>query len=369
MLNQVAAAFDRQDYQTAARLLKLLLQQSPNHPGVQFYAARLHEVSGETEAAEKIYRRLLKETTNPKVAIQARQGLQRLQAATQKRRQEAIAQAKSDPFNTGAAFLVLEPISGAIRLSAVRNFARIMKLDPYTAQLHLPSRGWRLYRVGSAAEIQVYGQELQQDGIPAFWVTLGAIAKIRVFRVLHFKTAEDQPTIVCQNEADQLGSLTFNWSEVTQRIEGRLPIFEDVVDLDARNRLKRKEQTQDYAQICDLHLPGRNCILRICDTAYQFQQGIPFQPNQPDSNQPKKVKNLQVTNRINWNNLLSFLDLHLAEIPLRADFTPFAETALNHLDLVDSFNAYIGLLRKAESNWDPAFHLYSSLAFLHKKED
>ncbi|MBD2070492.1 tetratricopeptide repeat protein [Leptolyngbya sp. FACHB-671] len=360
MLEQIAAAFDRQDYQTATRLLKPLLQQSPNHPGVLFYAARLHEVSGESESAEAIYRKLLKETTNPKLAIQARQGLQRLQAANQESRQEAIAQAKADPTNTGSAFLVLEPINGATRPPAVRNFARIMKLDPYTAQLHLPSRGWRLYRVGSAAEIQVYGQELRQSGIPVFWMNLQAIAKIRVFRVHYFKTADPQPTVVCQNEADQLGALTFNWSEVTRRVEGRLPIFEDVVDLDARNRLKRKEQTQDYAQICDLHLPGRNCILRICDTTYHFQQGIPFQADQT------QVKKLQVTNRINWNSLLGFLDHNLTEVPLWADFTPFAETALDPLDLVGGLNAHVGLLRKAESNWDPAFQLYSSLIFLHE---
>jgi hypothetical protein len=362
MLEQVAAAFDRQDYQTAARLLRPLLQQAPDHLWVQFYAVRLDEVSGKAEAAEVGYRRLLKETTNPKIAIQARQGLQRLQAARQAHRQEAIAQARANPANTGTAFLILEPISGTARRAAVQGFAQIMKLDPYTAQLHLPSRGWRLYRVASAAEVQVYAQELQEKGIPVFWMPLGAIAKIRVFRVQYFKAIAPQPTIVCQNEADQLGSLTFNWSEVTRRVEGRLPIFEQVVDLDVRNRLQRKEQTQDYAQICDLHLPERNCILRFCDISYQFQQGVAFQPSQPQAN---GLHQLQVTNRINWNNLLGYLDHNLAEILLWADFTPFAETALDHLDLVDGFKAHIDLLRKTESNWDQAFQLYSSLIFLH----
>jgi hypothetical protein len=46
-----------------------------------------------------------------------------------------------------------------------------------------------------------------------------------------------------QNEQGQLGSLTFDWSEVTQRVEGLLPLFDQVVDRDARGNFKRKTQT------------------------------------------------------------------------------------------------------------------------------
>ena len=74
MLDQVAAAFDRQDYSTAARLLKELMQQSPENPWVQFYRARLQEVSGQVERAEQIYRQLLREVNNPKLVLQVRQG-------------------------------------------------------------------------------------------------------------------------------------------------------------------------------------------------------------------------------------------------------------------------------------------------------
>jgi hypothetical protein len=108
--------------------------------------------------------------------------------------------------------------------------------------------------------------------------------------------------VVCQNEQGQLGSVTFNWSEVTQRVPGLLPIFEQVVDLDHRGKLKRKTQTQDYAQFCDLHLPQRRCILRLHDQGYEFQRGVKIAP-----------KPGQTTTRINWNSLLSFLDQQLPQ--------------------------------------------------------
>ncbi len=365
MIDQVAAAFERQDYKTAAQLLKQLLKQSPQDPWVQLYLGRLQEVQGKLDPAEAIYRQLLRDTTNPKVAIQARQGLQHLEALKKTRRQEAIAQASANPPSTGAGLLVLEPVTGSERPQVARNLAKILSLDAYTAQLHLPSRGWRLYRTGAVGEIQVYAQELQQAGIPAFWCPLADTQKIRVFRVHYLQAIEPQLTVICQNEENQIGSLSFDWSEVSRRVRGLLPIFEDVVDLDARNKLKRKEATQDYAQVYDLHLESRNCILRICDISYQFQQGVAFdQP--PDGHlNPLQMNPLQMTLRTKWNRLSRFLDQQLADVALWSDFTVFAESALEQLELVSSFESHIDLFRKEATNWDPAFQLYSSLVFLY----
>lgn len=358
MLDQLTAAFDRQDYKTAASLLKQLQQQAPDNPWVKFYGGRLREVAGKPEAAEKIYRQLLQETTNPKVAIQARQGLKRLALLAQARREQALAQATADPANTGVGFLVLDTVSSDFRQTAAQHFARIMKLDAYTARLLLPSRGWRLYRVGAIGELQLSGQELQQAGISTFWVSLTAIEAIRVFRVHYLEAVSPQVTVVCENESGQLGAITFDWAEVTNRVEGRLPIFEDVVDMDARNQLTRKEKTQDYAQVIDLHLPKRNCILRCCDWNYQFQAGVVF-----DASQDGEVPVTQSTNRIRWNQLIYFLDGHLATVPVWTEFSPFAESALEHLALIRNLKAHIDLFRKAPSKWDPAFQLYSGLVF------
>jgi tetratricopeptide (TPR) repeat protein len=362
MIDQVAAAFERGDYKAAAKLLKPLFQQSPEDPWVQLYVGRLQEACHKPDGAERTYRQLLRETANPKVAIQARQGLQRLEAAAQEQRQTAIAQATADPENNGAGFLVLEPVTGDDRAKAVQSFARVMKLDPYTARLQLPSRSWRLYRTGAIGELQVYGQELLQAGIPVFWRSLDELKKIRVFRVQYMQSVSPQAIVVCQNEADQLGSLAFDWSEVANRVDGMLPIFEDVVDINAWKKLQRKEQTRDYAQVCDLHLPERNCILRFCDNTYDFQQGVVFYAPQEAG-----AGLVQATKRINWNHLLSYVDRHTKTASAWSGFTAFAETALEHLDLVSQFPSHIDLFRKEETNWDRALQLYSSLVFLKPK--
>ncbi len=358
MIDDVAAAIERKDYKTAATLLKPLLQQSPKDPWVQLHFGQLQEVSGNHNAAEHVYVRLLKGSDNPKIVLHARRGLDRLNAAAKEKRREAIAKAQEDPTNAGTGFLVLEGVTGDQRAIAAKSLAKILNLDVYSAQFQLPSRGWRLYRTGSFAEIQVYGNELQHASIPSFWESLSAIKAIHVFKVDYFQSLEGQPTVVCRNDADQVGSLAFSWREVTQVVKGRLPIFEQVVDLDAFNRLKRKEQTQDYGQVYDIHLTGRKSILRFCDRTYQFQKGVSM-----GGASNSAINKSQSSIRLQWNQLMAVLNTRLGDRPTWADFTPFADTAFDHLDLLEPFNTHIEIFRKESTNWDPAFHLYSGLAF------
>ncbi|QLE47191.1 tetratricopeptide repeat protein [Nostoc sp. C057] len=353
MIEQVAIAFDHKDYQTAAKLLKQLLIESPDNPWVQFYLGRLHEVSGKHQDAEKVYRQLLQDTTNTKIVSLARQGLQRLQEIEIEQRQRAISQAKSEPNNTELGVLVLEPLSNEMKTDASRKFAQIMQLDPYTARLLMPSRGWRLYRTGQVGELKFYGKQLQQAGIPCFWATLAQIQQIQVYQVKHFQESTPQATVVCCNDTNQLGSLTFDWSEVTARVVGLLPIFEQVVDVNARRKLEWKTQTQDYAQFCDLHLPGRRCILRFYDNGYEFQQGLKIIPQAS-----------QNTIRINWNSLSSWIDQQLPQVKIWSDFTSFADTTLDQTEMLGHIKSHIHLFRREQTNWDSAFHLYSGLVFL-----
>ncbi|WGV28336.1 tetratricopeptide repeat protein [Halotia branconii] len=353
MIEQVATAFERKDYYTAANLLKQLLKESPDNPWVQFYLARLHEVSQKHQDAEQIYRQLLRSTNNVKIVTQARQGLQRLQEIDQEERQRAIAKATAEPSNTEFGLLVLEPLSSELKTTAAPKFAQIMQLDPYTARLVLPSRGWKLYRTGQVGELKFYGTQLQKVEIPCFWTTVTAIRQIQVFQVLYFSESGLKTTVVCRNEANQLGSLTFEWSEVTARVTGLLPIFEEVVDVDVRRKLERKTQTQDYAQFCDLHLPSRRCILRLGDQGYEFDQGVEINPQAS-----------QNTIRINWNSLLNWLEEHLKQVKVWSDFRPFGETVLDQTDLLDKIPSHIHLFRKEPTNWDSAFHLYSGLVLV-----
>ncbi|MEH1934273.1 MAG: tetratricopeptide repeat protein [Nostoc sp.] len=353
MIEQVAIAFDHKDYQTAAKLLKQLQKESPENPWVQYYLGRLHEVSEKRQDAEKIYRQLLRDTRNIKIVSLARQGLQRLQEMELEERQRAISQAIAQPNNTELGVLVLEPLSTELKTEASRKFAQIMQLDPYTARLILPSRGWRLYRTGQVGELKFYGKQLQQAGIPCFWATIAQIQQIQVYQVKYFQASTSQATVVCRNEANQLGSLTFDWSEVTARVVGLLPIFEQVIDVDAHHKLEWKTQIQDYAQFCDLHLLGRRCILRLDDNGYEFQQGLEIIPQAS-----------QNTIRINWNSLSSWIDQQLPQVKIWSDFTPFADTVLDQTEMLGHIKSHIHLFRREETNWDSAFHLYSGLVLV-----
>lgn len=362
MLDDVIAAFNRQDYQTAARLLKDLKQQSPQNPWVIFYIGRLQEVGGKVEQAAAIYRQLLQESLNPKLMTQARQGLQRLERMQQESRQQTIAQATADPDSREPGFLALQAVAPAAKSEAVQSLARIMKLDPYTARLLLPNRGWRLYRTGPIGELQVYGKALRDAGVPAYWAALPDLQKIRVFRVKFFQMVSPQATIVCQNAQDQLGYITFNWSEVARRVEGLLPIFEQVLELGYRNRLERKEQTQDYAQLCDLHVPSRQCILRLQDSQYDFHQGVSVLSPEAEIDPLDRT-----TLRTHWNGLMEVLNHHLPAVQIWSDFTTFGETAADFGVPLSRLTPHIQVLRQTESHWDSAFQLYSGLLFLQKQ--
>jgi tetratricopeptide (TPR) repeat protein len=349
MLDDVIAAIERQDYQTAAQLLQPLLQTSPENPWVQFYAGRLYEGLGELDSAQNVYRKLLKNVTSTKLLSQIRQGLQRLETLMQEQRQRGITQATNDPNNHQLGVLVLEAISSD-KTVAAQNFARIMEIEPYAARLLLPSRGWRFYKSGAIGELEFLGKQLCAVGIPCFWATLAEINQIRIFQVSYFQYAEPQATVICQNEQGQMGAMNFHWSEVSDRILGLLPIFEQVVDRDVRGKLQRKTKTQDYAHFCDLAIPSRGCILRLHDNSYQYQKGVTITPKSDRS-----------TIRISWNSLLDFLSLQLPSVPIWSDFSSFADTVIDQDELLKRIPSHIHLLRRTQSSWDSAFAMYSNL--------
>jgi len=372
MIDQVAGAFKRKDYKTATRLLKQLLQQEPNNPWVRLYLGRLYEETGKLEAAEDNYRQLLKSTTNPKIMSQARQGLGRLEAMEKERREQALAQATATPGSKELGVFVLEAVSSEVKQTAAQKFAQIMQLDAYSARLQLPSRGWRLYRTGAIGELEFYASSLRQAEIPCFCAALVDIRKINVFSVNYFsQISYEGATVVCHNLEQQLGSLTFNWSEVSQKVEGVLPLFEEVVDMDVRRKLQRKTKTLDYANFCDLHLSSRNSIIRLCDRNYQFQQGIVLASLQSSSPQQGLQEHSlkQGTTRSKWNSLLDFLNRKLPQLPAWSDFTTFANTAIDYPDMLGHLPSYINLSRLEQTPWDPAFQLYSGLVFLKNSSE
>ncbi len=349
MIEQIAAAIKCQDYRRAGELVNQVLQESPENAWAQLYLGQLHEVAGKLALAESVYRQLLQKTTNTKVLTQARHGLQRVADRLQQQRQNAIAASTADPDGAQIGVLILEPIPQEIKTTVARTFGQIMQLDPYTARLKLPTRGWRFYKSGKIGELRFLGENLRAAGIPCFWTTLVEIERIQVFQVSYFQSTTP-PIVMGHNAQGQQSSIAFDWSEVSQRVTAQLPIFEQVVDRDVRGKLQRKTQTQDYAQFCDLHLPERLCILRLCDRSYQFHQGCAMMNRLNDR-----------TVRLSWNRLSHFFQQQIPQANVWADFAPFADTVLDQIELLGHLKSHINLFRRTETTWDPAFHLYSGL--------
>lgn len=375
-INQIAASLESQDYKQAAQLIKQLQKESPENPWVKYYIARYYELTNNPDKAQTTYKQILREITAPKIVSQARQGIQRIETAQQNRRQQAIETTKNDPSSLEPGLLILEPVSPEDKPAAVQNISRIFNIDAYTTRMQIQSRGWRLYKTGPIAELRIYGQELLKAGIPVFWTTLADIKKIQIFRVQNFESLSS-PAVVCKDHLNRLGSIEFNWSEVSQRVEGLLPMFMEIMDYSPNRRtdqFRHKEITQDYAQICDLHIPSRNCILRICDQSYEFQQGVDFtqisatsaaspNPKNKTSRVKKSPQIPQSTTRINWNHLLEIFDQQL-DVTVWSEFTFFAETVLDYTQMLSKIESHVEVDRKSETPWDPAFQLYSGLAFL-----
>jgi tetratricopeptide (TPR) repeat protein len=367
MLNQVGQALEQKDYRTATHLLKTLWQEMPENPWVQIYRARLYEAADKRDQAETIYRHLLKDVvTNPKIALQARQGLQRLQDIAK----PAVHQSKGRPqkpigtINEAdrdqPGILVLEAIPLDARPRAAKHMAKVMQLDAYTARMQIPNRGWKLYRTGNLGELQEYGEQIRSGDLPAFWVTLGKVNAIPVFQVKSIEKSAPEVVINCENAAGQLEKFTFPWLEIQQKVEGALPILENVVDTDivrqGTRRLKKTE-TLDYVRIMDVHLPRRNCILRFCDRTYDFHSGVRFADEH----------SLDAINiRAQWNALVDLLEEHSPTAPTWKEFNIFASSAMEHQALLGRIDPSIHFYDQGdreEALWASAFQLYSGLAF------
>jgi hypothetical protein len=66
-----------------------------------------------------------------------------------------------------------------------------------------------------------------------------------------------------------------------------------------------------------------------------------------------------------WQRLLAILQEQLPTVKVWNEFKLFAETALDFKELLKLVDPHIHFLRREETEWDEAFHLYSSLAFFH----
>jgi hypothetical protein len=379
MLEQATDALNRQDDKTGAKLGSTPLSSQPDDSMEQLCAAQLQEANEELDKALETYRLLLKSAIGSKILTEARQGIDRIEDIQKEVRAQAKASAKAGiEENLEPGFLILEPIELDQKQAAAVKFAAIMGIDPYSARLQLPSRGWRLYRTGTMGELKFYQQQLQQAEIPCFSLSRKDTQQLFVFKVNHFQSFRPQASIVCTDDRSEIRIFNFDWSEVTQMVTGLLPIFEEVVEIDLNNRTSRKPKILDYVHICDLQLRGRRSIFRLCSQTYEFseyKQLVTHNRSQFFSSQFSTQLTGQLeggtvsqrpssTSRDNWQNLIAQIQSRFPDIKVWKDFTPFAETAMGHREMLGHINPHLELLRRADSLWDKAFHLYSTSSML-----
>jgi len=361
MYQAIADAIHAQDFGKAEDLLAVVASDAAENPWVSYYQARLAEEKGDLNNAEQQFRQLLALASNPKLLAKIRASLGRIQTHHQAEkaqllaaRQSAIEAAKAAPDAQIPGIFVLEPIAAEAKQASALQFGKIMKTDAYTARLQLPSRAWRLYRTGGMGELNYYQQQCQQAQILSFCVPLERILGLKVLPVFYLETLTPNVSLCYRINREEEGVFNFNWQDVSQRVEGLLPIFEECVDVDVHGKIQRKTTILDYAKICDLHLPKSQIILRFCDQIYEFGQGIPLTTAQT---------NQKSTTHEQWQQLSQVFQDHLPNQPVWKEFKAFAETALDFQELLKLIDPHIHFMRREETPWDEAFHLYSSLAF------
>lgn len=370
-LQRIAQLLDRGDVRAARQALKPIYQRRRQEAPVLYLVARVNEASDRVDLAERIYRDLLKSgAAPPNLMTKARQGLERLAVRDRLGRNKRIASAKlTKPDHLG--LLILEATPAERRRERAQQLARILDIDPYTARLQLQTHGWRLYRLGDFATLDVYGRDLRQAGVRTFWVDRADIDTIDVFCVDYLEQIEPNFVAVCRDVSGQVGRLEFARSDVERQVRGSVPFFVDAVSYDIskqdKDKVKRKPEIRDFVQILDLHLPHHACILRFCDRTYQFDQGAIFTVEQLDHEQ-KRSKVSSATTRINWNGMLTVLDRLCPGATLWREFTPFAETAIDYYSLMAGITSHVEISRSQPSNWDPAFQLYSTLVWLRESQ-
>jgi hypothetical protein len=368
MLEQIEAALQRHDHQTASSILAKLTEKQPDSNQVRLYNGKLQEATAQLESAEKTYRQLLQgDLVDPKICLAARQGIERIQAiqaakieaARTAAQQDLTAISNSDDSQNDQAtgLLILEPVASEAKTAMALKFAQIMKIEAYNARLLIPSRSSRVYRVGNMGEMSFYERQFQAAGIPAFALSIEHLDQPKVIQVKSIDAFSPKAKLTGLDAHGNEFRRSYDWQDVQGVVSGLLPIFEEITQTSSsttKTKVQYKSQVLDYVQVWDLHLPRKQVILRLCSQSYVFQQA------------GEKIDKLS-TSRENWQKLLDRVQEQIAQVPHQVphwkEFAPFAETALGYPDLLEKIPAHLQLVRRQPSLWDSAFQLYSGAIF------
>lgn len=355
--------FAHKQFSAASATLQQLLSDFPDDPQLQILKGRLYDATGRTNEAEEIFRRLLKAQLPANLITQSRQGILAIEMAEVNARQSRIEELLKLAGGSSFAYLALLPVLPEQKDWAIVKIARIFRTDPYTARFKIPNRYPKIIRLGKLAEMQAYGEELQSFGIAAIWLSIEAIAQIPVYQVEYF--GEPQINLKTGQKVRAISGIdeiSFTADDVITKVEGVLPTFGEIVVVDAKHKLARKEQILDRVQICDLHLRSYSVngkisdrgILRFHDNQYRFELGLQLPV-------VRSLQHIAPTVKEHWTELSTWLGRTIPNVKTANDFQNFAEMSIVYPEFLKAIDlTHINLERSKPSLWDNAFHLYSS---------
>ncbi len=334
------------------------LTQMPDHPQLLIWQGRLEYAQGCADAAEAIFRQVLKNYTQPSILAQARKGLKTIEDAEEERRrcraQAIAATAQGQGF---LALLPVDPDQVELHSQLVTKLARIFRTDLYTAKFLLPKQRLKIIRTGAIADLQAYGEELRQSGIPCIWVGLKQISALDILSVNHFN-------LLGLGEIQAVGKdreIVFHISQVSRRVQGILPTYGGVCEINKQYQVIRKEQILDRVRICDLHLPHHNLILRFHDNNYNFSQGIQLDI-------PRALSHVLPTIHERWQALMAWLDRFLEFTVVDDDFAKFVDMVMLFPNLVKEVEPRVNLFRPKPQMIDNCFEIYSATQFFYDRD-
>lgn len=361
MWEDVKEAIKEKNFIKAQQLLEKIDNEKGNDLWKRYYLTRIEEEQKNWELAEENYRQIIQDSVypDPKLIGKIRDGIERVTLA-KKQEQEKIAivekkkkEAEEKVFtqidnSEDLAILILKPVTLDQKKLLAPEFAKIIETDLYTANLQIPTRSWRIYKTGNYGKLSYYYSKLSEANIPCLCQRIEPINRINVYLVKYIKSALQELTVVCKTGGDNEENITFQWTQINQRVEGLIPIFESTVHIDVKGKMQKKPSTLDYANFYDLHINSSNSILRFSDYSYQFEHGVSFSVDSQTSSEK-------------WKNLIGFFEEKLSDIPLNSEFTSFAEGLVQYPEMLKQIKSHINLFTRQDSVWDEAFQLYSGL--------
>lgn len=353
MFAELEQAIASENYDLAQTIIKDLDKQKVDQLWLKYYQTLIIEKQDQLTQAEKDYRQIIKDSVYPdqKLINLIRNGIERIVELQEERKETKKEEFTKLEDSEELAVLIFEDVSLEEKKQLAPTLAKIMGIDRYTATLQIPTRSWRLYKTGNLGELNYYQAELSQAGLPCFCYPIKQINQMMVYQVKYIESDRQNLIFYCEDDQEKEPIIKLKFTEIDNFVTGMIPLFELTVNLDARNKIKKKQSTLDYIAFDDLHSISHNAIFRLNDRSYEFEK---------DQN----IQGQSTTTKEKWQDLENNLKDKIKPEKVWSNFTLFAEGVVQFPEMLRQIKSHVHLFRREDTVWDEAFQLYSGLVFL-----